>query len=223
MTDIPTMNYHWGRTRVKICGLTRACDAKAAAELGADAIGLVFFPSSPRAVTSQDAKEIVAALPPFVTVVGLFVNAAPPDVRAVLAQVSIDLLQFHGDETPAYCASFGRPYIKAIQMRPDVDLGHAQSCFSDAQALLLDAYHTDARGGTGRTFDWTRAASESRRPLILAGGLSSENVRSALEIAKPYGVDVSSGAESDKGIKDSKKMAQFLNEVYEFDYRQRAR
>lgn len=191
--------------------------------MGVDAIGLVFFHSSPRAVGVKDARSVVANLPPFATVVGLFVDAPRDEVHGILSQVRIDLLQFHGDEEPDYCAGFGRPYIKAIRMRPGVDLGSECDRFRGAAALLLDAYQPDVKGGTGHAFDWRRAVGTARCRLILAGGLSPENVGSALAIAHPYAVDVSSGVESAKGIKDPDKMAKFLNEVYEFDHRQRFR
>lgn len=217
------MPYHWQRTRVKICGLTRPGDAELAVTLGADAIGLVFYAASPRAVDSLSARAIVARIPPFVTVVGLFVNAAAAEVSRVLSQVRIDLLQFHGDETPDFCTGFGKSYVKAIRMAPGIDLAAEFERFGEAQALLLDAYQPDARGGTGHAFDWARAVAPAGRRVILAGGLTPDNVQSALTIAKPYAVDVSSGVESAKGIKDPAQIARFLTEVYDFDHRQRSR
>ena len=215
--------YPWQRTRVKICGLTRPSDAEQAVALGADAIGLVFYRPSPRAVDLDGAQALLARVGPFVTVVGLFVNAAAHEVADTLSKVRIDLLQFHGDEPPEYCASFGKPYVRALRMAPGVDLDSEFARFPDAQALLLDAYHGDARGGTGQAFDWQRAVAPPGRRLILAGGLNPNNVGHALHIARPYAVDVSSGVESAKGVKDAAKIARFLTEVYDFDQRQRSR
>lgn len=199
--------------RVKICGFTRIGDALAAAQLGVDAIGLVFYPKSPRAVTVEQARRIVLALPPFVTTVGLFVDAGAAEIEAVLRRVPLDLIQFHGAETPADCARFGRPYIKAIRMTPEVDLHREAERFYTAQGLLLDAYHPGASGGTGRRFDWDRIPKDLEKPLILAGGLDPDNVRAAIERVRPWAVDVSSGVECGKGIKDPIKMAEFLHEV----------
>ena len=211
------------RTRVKICGFTRPGDAALAVGLGADAIGLVFYAPSPRAVDVERARAIVAALPPFVTVVGLFVNAAVEEVAGVLSRVRLDLLQFHGDEDRSYCAAFGKPYLKAIRMAPAVDLQAEFASFPDAQALLLDTYQGQVRGGTGHAFDWHRAVSPPGRRVILAGGLTPENVGAALTTARPYAVDVSSGVESAKGVKDAARIGRFLTEVYDFDHRQRSR
>lgn len=217
------MPYPWSRTRVKICGLTRPGDALAAAELGADALGLVFYPPSPRAVTVEQAAAVAAVLPPFVTVVGLFVNEEPDVVRDVLARVRIDLLQFHGDEEPDYCAQFGKPYIKAVRVQESTDLTREVCHYAAAQALLLDAFDASARGGTGLAFDWNRVRVPEGGRIVLAGGLAPENVRQGLETVRPCAVDVSSGVESAKGIKDREKMAAFLNEVYQFDHAERAR
>ena len=213
--------YPWRRTRVKICGLTRPADALTAVLLGADALGLVFYPPSPRAVTVERAREIVAGLPPFVTVVGLFVDEEADRVRAVLARLRIDLLQFHGDEEPDYCRSFGKPYIKAIRMRGDTDLAMETSRYAEAQALLLDAYHPNAKGGTGTAFEWRQIAKPDGVHLILAGGLTPANIRSALQSVSPIAVDVSSGVEAEKGVKDAAKMAAFFREVDEFDHARR--
>lgn len=209
--------YRWRRTRVKICGFTRPQDALAAVELGADAIGLVFYPPSPRAVSVARARDIVAGLPPFVTVVALFVDEQEEAVKEVLAEVRVDLLQFHGDETPDYCRHFGKPYIKAVRMAEGVDLAQTAHDYRDAAALLLDAWHPDAKGGTGQAFDWERIPAQCPLPIILAGGLSPANARPALAAVRPYALDVSSGVESAKGIKDYDKMTAFLNEVYEFE------
>jgi phosphoribosylanthranilate isomerase len=217
------MPYPWSRTRVKICGLTRPGDALAAAELGADALGLVFYPTSPRAVTVEQAAAVAAVLPPFVTMVGLFVNEEPDAVRDVLTRVRIDLLQFHGDEGPDYCAEFGKPYIKAVRMQDATDLTREVRRYAAAQALLLDAFDASARGGTGQAFDWGRARVPEGGRIVLAGGLTPDNVRQGLETVRPCAVDVSSGVESAKGIKDREKMAAFLNEVYQFDHAERAR
>ncbi len=206
------------RTRVKICGFTRDEDARTAAMLGVDAIGLVFYPASPRNVNVKQAQVIVEALPPFVTVVGLFVDERPEAVQAVLNQVRIDLLQFHGEESPDYCESFSRAYIKAIRMRPGVDLLKLASDYGSACGLLLDADDPSCKGGTGTSFDWAMIPAGCPLPVILAGGLKPENVGAALGQVRPYGLDVSSGVEAAKGIKDKDKMAAFLKEVQDFDH-----
>lgn len=202
------------RTRVKICGITRPEDALAAAAAGADAIGLVFYDRSPRAIDAARALAISAALPPFVMRVGLFVNAAPEYVKATLASVALDLLQFHGDESEEYCRAFGRPYLKALRMKPGMDLAAAADAFRSAQGLLVDAWHEDQFGGTGMTFDWSllgRAVRGER--LVLAGGLNSANVAQAIRAVRPWAVDVSSGVESAPGIKDKGRIEQFISEV----------
>lgn len=206
------------RTRVKICGLTRPEDALAAVRLGADAIGLVFYPPSPRNVDIERAQAIVEALPPFMTVVGLFVEEQEARVGEVLGQVRVDLIQFHGDESPEFCNRFGKPFIKAIRMRPGTDLIKAAQAYRKASGLLLDADDPQAKGGTGMSFDWTMIPPECPLPVILAGGLRPENVGEALRRVKPYAVDVSSGVEAAKGVKDAHKMAAFLKEVHEFDH-----
>lgn len=206
------------RTRVKICGITRPEDGLSAVLLGADALGLVFYPGSPRHVGIDGARKIIAALPPFVTVVGLFVDAEARDVLAVINAVRIDLLQFHGDETEAFCVRFGKPYIKALRMRPDVDLSAEIARYASACGFLVDAWHPDAKGGTGACFDWRILPPQLAESLILAGGLSPDNVADALRAVRPYALDVSSGVEAGKGIKDVAKMAAFLREVNEFDY-----
>ncbi len=205
------------RTRVKICGFTRIEDAKAAACLGVDAIGLVFYPSSPRHVDIAKARSIVEALPPFVTVVGLFVDESPQRVVEVLQSVRIDLLQFHGDESPDFCKAFGKPYIKAIRMKAGIDLLRIASYYRSSSGLLLDADDPQAKGGTGKGFDWAMIPLGCPLPVILAGGLSPSNARNALCQVKPYGLDVSSGVELAKGVKDADKMAAFINEVHSFD------
>ncbi|MCU0734393.1 MAG: phosphoribosylanthranilate isomerase [Methylotetracoccus sp.] len=217
------MTYPWQRTRVKICGLTRPADAESAALLGADALGLVFYPPSPRSVSAGQAATVVAALPPFVTVVGLFVDEDPDKVQDVLSRVRIDLIQFHGDEDPEYCRRFGKPYIKAIRVRDSTNLAQESRRYAEAQALLLDAYHPSAQGGTGQAFEWSRAVLPTGMRMILAGGLTPDNVRAGLALVRPYAVDVSSGVEAEKGVKDSAKMAAFLKEVYQFDHAERQR
>jgi phosphoribosylanthranilate isomerase len=194
-----------------------------AARLGADAIGLVFYAPSPRGVTADVAEAILAGLPPFVTAVGLFVDADVAYVRDSLSRLPLDLLQFHGDEDPAYCRSFGKAYIKAIRMRPETDLAAEAVRYREARALLLDAYHPDARGGTGVAFEWSRVDAPPGVPLVLAGGLHAGNVRAGIAAMQPWAVDVSSGVEAAKGIKDAAKMAAFLNEVYEVDHAERHR
>ncbi|MEO7558098.1 MAG: phosphoribosylanthranilate isomerase [Gammaproteobacteria bacterium] len=201
------------RTRVKICGITRPQDAAAVAAQGGDAIGLVFYPQSPRAVTAAQAALIVKDLPAFVTVVGLFVNAAPAAVRAILADVRIDVLQFHGDEPADACRVYGRPYIKTIVMREGVDVQAQARNYPDAAGLLLDSYDAKKPGGTGQTFEWSRVPTRLARPLILAGGLTPENVAEAIRQTQPYAVDVSGGVESAKGIKDAAKIAAFIRGV----------
>jgi phosphoribosylanthranilate isomerase len=201
------------RTRVKICGITRPEDAAAAAECGADAIGLVFYPPSPRAVGIARARSIVEAVPPFVTTVALFVNPSPGEVERVLVEVPVDLLQFHGDEPPERCEAYGRPYLKAIPMREGVDLGAAARGYASARGLLLDTYREGVPGGTGATFDWSRAAVGLGKPVILAGGLTPENVAGAVERVRPWAVDVSGGVEAEKGVKDPHRMQAFVRAV----------
>ncbi len=201
------------RTRVKICGITRIEDALAAARAGADAIGLVFEPKSPRCVKPDQALSIVRALPPFVTVVGLFVNAAPDTVETILGRVPLDLLQFHGDETPEQCRRYHRPYIKAIHMRPEVNLPEQARRYTDAEGLLLDTAAAHVAGGSGEAFDWSLVPSGLDKPVILAGGLTPENVAEAVRKVRPFAVDVSSGVEQAKGIKDAAKISAFIEAV----------
>ena len=201
------------RTRVKICGITRVDDALAAAELGADAIGLVFYPPSPRAVAIGQARSIVAVMPPFVTIVALFVNPAPEDVEAVLRSVPTDLLQFHGSEPAADCLRFGRPYIKAIRMHKNVSITDSVCESASARALLLDTYQDGVPGGTGACFDWSTIPDEVEKRIVLAGGLTAQNVGDAIRQVRPYAVDVSGGVEASKGVKDPDKVAAFIREV----------
>lgn len=200
------------KTRVKICGITRRQDAEFAIENGADALGLVFYPASPRAVTIAQAKEIVAGLPPFIQIVALFVDAASEQVQTCLDELPIDVLQFHGDESAEYCEQFGTKYLKAIRMRDDVDLVSLAIDYSSASALLLDSYQAGVPGGTGQVFDWSMI-KKIDKPIILAGGLSVENVAMAIKQVQPYAVDVSGGVEQAKGIKDNQKISAFMQEV----------
>lgn len=198
------------RPRIKICGLTRAEDAVEAAYLGADAIGLVFYEPSPRNVTLEQARAVVSALPPFVSVVALFVNPSVLDVERVLAEVPVDVLQFHGEETPEFCRHFNRPYLKAVRVKPGVDLVEWAKNYHDARGLLADAFVEGVHGGTGATFDWALLPAGLGIPLILSGGLTPDNVAEAVRLVKPAAVDVSSGVEAAKGIKDAAKMAAFI-------------
>lgn len=198
--------------RIKICGLTRVEDVQHAVHAGADAIGLVFYPPSPRYVDLPTAVRLARAVPPFVSIVGLFVNADPLTVRATLAAVPIHLLQLHGDEDEAYCRQFDRPYIKAARVRPGMDLLQYAAAFPGAQAILLDAF-VDGYGGGGRVFDWSLVPPALGRPLILSGGLDAENVAAAVRRLRPEAVDVSSGVEASKGIKDVGKMRAFVAAV----------
>ena len=200
-------------TRVKICGITRVGDALAAARLGAHAVGLVFHAGSPRAVTPAQAREIIDALPPFVVPVGLFVNADTRTVRETLAAAPVQLLQFHGDETPDFCAGFGLPYLRAVRVRAGTDLLQYAREFHAAKGLLLDAWVEGARGGTGTTFDWSLIPGDLPAPVVLSGGLNPDNVEQAVRRVRPWAVDVSSGVESAKGIKDVRKMEAFMTGV----------
>ncbi len=204
-------------TRIKICGLTRAEDIAAVVHSGANAIGFVFYEKSPRYVTKQKAIELANLVPPFVSIVGLFVNAEPDFVNEILESVPLDLLQFHGDESPEYCRQFNRPYIKAIRVKAGVDLIQCASEFNGAKGLLLDAHVDGIPGGTGATFDWTLIPEALSLPVILSGGLDAQNVSPAIEQVSPYAVDVSSGVEANKGIKDAEKIAAFINEVNRID------
>jgi phosphoribosylanthranilate isomerase len=204
-------------TAVKICGVTRVEDALAAAAHGAHAIGLVFYRPSPRYVEPAIAAEIVRALPPFVTPVGLFVDAPEDEVRDAAARSGVRLLQFHGNESAAYCARFALPYMKAVRVRAGVDLLQYARDFAGAKALLLDAYQEGLHGGTGAVFDWTLIPPALPLPVVLSGGLTPENVADAVRRVKPGAVDVSSGVESGKGIKDARKIAAFITGVRNAD------
>jgi len=206
------------RTRVKICGITRREDAQEAARQGADAIGLVFYPPSARAVSVEQARDIVRGLPPFVTVVGLFVDEQRDKIAQTLQRVRIDLLQFHGEEPPEACLGFGRPYIKAVRMHDGVDLPGLRDQYRDASALLLDTYRPGRPGGTGAVFDWSVIPRELAAEIVLAGGLGPENVETAVRRVGPYAVDVSGGVERAKGVKDAAKIAAFLRGVERGNY-----
>jgi phosphoribosylanthranilate isomerase len=201
------------RTRVKICGITRTEDAQAAAAAGADAIGLVFYAASPRAVSVEQAAAICRALPPFVGAVGLFVDADAATVAAVLRQVPLDLLQFHGGELPAFCEQFGRPYLKALRMSDEADVTAALARYARARALLLDTYSADRPGGTGEVFDWRRIPAPARARIVLAGGLNPDNVAAAIAQVRPCAVDVSGGVEAAPGVKDAARIAAFMAAV----------
>ena len=204
-------------TRIKICGITRVQDVQAAAASGADAIGLVFYEKSPRYVTVPQAMQIAVAVPPFVTVVGLFVNAGVDYVRAVLDEVPLSVLQFHGEEEPDFCSYFGLPWLKAIRVKAGVDLVQCAARYSGAQGLLLDAYVEGVHGGTGAAFDWSLIPQKLPLPVVLSGGLSADNVAEAIRQVRPYAVDVSTGVEAGKGIKDAAKIAAFIKEVKDVD------
>jgi phosphoribosylanthranilate isomerase len=207
------------RTRIKICGITREEDLAAAVAAGADALGFVFYPPSPRYVTPQRAAQLLEHVPAFVTRVGLFVNEPAATVRAVLAQTCLDLLQFHGDEDAAYCAGFGKPWIKAARVRAGFDLLEYASAFVDAPGacgLLLDA-HVEGYGGGGQTFDWSLIPRSLPLPVILSGGLHPGNVAGAVRAVRPWAVDVSSGVEAARGIKDAQKITDFIAGVRDAD------
>jgi len=205
-------------TAVKICGITRVEDALAAAHAGAHAIGLVFHPASPRFVDVARAREVSERLPPFVTAVGLFVDPEPDQVRAVLRQVPLQLLQFHGDETPELCASFGLHYIKGVRMAPGTDLLQYAALYGRARGLLLDTFVPGVvGGGTGRAFDWALVPRALPLPVVLAGGLTPANVGDAIRAVRPWAVDVSSGVERDKGVKDAAKIAAFIRGARDAD------
>jgi len=201
------------RTRVKICGITRVEDAAAAVGAGADAIGLVFHRPSTRRVEPEQARAIARSVPAFVTVVGLFVDPDPSAVREILGEVPLQLLQFHGNETPDLCREFGRPYIKALRMAAGADVQGFARRYEDAAGVLLDRHDRSAPGGTGKTFDWRRVPGDVALPVILAGGLTPANVGQAIAAVRPYAVDVSSGVESVRGVKDPDKIAAFMHSV----------
>jgi phosphoribosylanthranilate isomerase len=202
--------------RIKICGLTREEDVDAAVAAGADAIGFVFYPPSPRYVTPPRAAELAKRIPPFIDVVGLFVNESPELVRAACEAAPINILQFHGDEDAAYCRQFARPYLRAARVRPGLDLVEFARSFPDARGLLLDAF-VDGYGGGGHVFDWTLIPPNLSGFLVLSGGLTAINVGEAIERVRPVAVDVSSGVEKSKGVKDHSKIAAFVAAVRKAD------
>lgn len=201
------------RTRVKICGITRLEDALVAAQAGADALGFVFYAPSPRNIEPAAAADIIRQLPAYITSVGLFVNAEPAFIEAVLRIVPLDLLQFHGDETEADCVRYGRPYTKAIRMRDDIDVVAAARTYHSSCGLLLDTFVAGTAGGTGETFDWNRIPPHLSKPIILAGGLTPRNVAQAIAQVKPWAVDVSGGVEQAKGIKNPQLITAFMQGV----------
>ena len=201
------------RTRIKICGITRLEDAKASVRAGCDALGFVFYKESPRYIALDAFKVIVKELPPFVTKTGLFVNADPAEIEEAIQSGLVNVLQFHGDETPDFCRQFNFPYIKAVAVSSSVDLIQYAKDFHDAEALLLDAYHEHLKGGTGQTFDWNLIPQTLSKPIVLAGGLTVDNVKEAIKKVKPYAVDVSGGVEESKGIKNSLKIQAFIKET----------
>lgn len=201
------------RTRTKICGITRLEDAKASVRAGCDALGFVFYKESPRYIALDDFKVIVKELPPFVTKTGLFVNADPAEIEEAIQSGLVNVLQFHGDETPDFCRQFNFPYIKAVAVSSSVDLIQYAKDFHDAEALLLDTYHEHLKGGTGQTFDWNLIPQTLSKPIVLAGGLTVDNVKEAIKKVKPYAVDVSGGVEESKGIKNSLKIQAFIKET----------
>lgn len=203
-------------TRVKICGITREQDLDVAVGAGADALGFVFYPPSPRFLAARRAAELVRRLPPFVTSVGLFVDPEPDFVRETFAAAQLDLLQFQGDESPEFCEQFGRPYLKVARMRPGLDLVEFARAFASARGLLLDAY-VEGYGGAGQVFDWSLVPAKLSLPILLAGGLTAENVGGAIRKLRPWAVDVSSGVEKAKGIKDATKIAAFIAAVKNAD------
>lgn len=205
------------RTRVKICGFTRIEDAVYAAMNGVDAIGLVFYPPSPRHVEIKQAIKIVNALPAFTSIVALFVDEQEAQIREVLSKVPIDCIQFHGDETAEACRIYGRRYIKAIAIREGIDISALANNYHDATGLLLDTFDPNAKGGTGNQFNWNLIPKQLNLPIILAGGLDESNAKQAVQTVRPYALDVSSGVETKKGIKDSLKMAAFIKQVNEGD------
>jgi phosphoribosylanthranilate isomerase len=201
-------------TRIKMCGMTRVEDALFAAEIGVNAIGLIFYQASPRAVSIAQAKIIIDRLPPFITTVGVLVNPQPDYVQNLLNTLSLDLLQFHGQEPATDCRRYGKPYIKAIAMHGSLDWPVLLDEYKDAKGLLLDTYQREMPGGTGQLFDWRQIPSGIAKPIILAGGLTPENVAQAIHQVHPYAVDVTTGVEAAKGIKDHDKMQRFMQAIY---------
>ncbi len=209
------------RVRVKICGVKTADDALCAAAHGADAIGLVFCEGSPRTVTVEQAKDIVANLPPFIAIVGLFMNSSRQLIEQVLDSINLDIIQFHGDETPEECASYGIPYIKSVPMKnvsAEQILQEYHELYSDSKGFVVDSHAPGEAGGSGKTFDWNTLPDNCSKPILLAGGLNPQNVVEAIRLASPFCVDVSSGVESQKGVKDHQKIAEFIRGVNSVSY-----
>lgn len=205
------------RTRIKICGITRPEDARVAVEQGADALGLVFYPKSPRSVSLDQARAISEVVPPFVTLVALFVDEAATVVREVVETLPVGAIQFHGDEDAVYCQQFNRPWIKALRVKPGTDIAASSRQYARARGILLDTWQDGVPGGTGRTFDWQVARSRLPLPLVLAGGLHAGNVGAAVAAVRPFAVDVSGGVERVPGIKDAKKIVEFIAAVRSAD------
>lgn len=201
-----------------MCGITRVQDALAAARAGADAVGLVFYPNSPRSVSNAQAQEIIRALPPFITTVGLFVNATRQDVVSILGGVSLDMLQFHGDEEPNYCDFFQKPYLKAIRLQPNLNIAKTIDLYPNASGILLDSFVPGVPGGTGICFDWSQIPRHIGKPLVLAGGLHVDNIQEAIRITQPYAVDVSGGVEDAPGIKNAYKIKAFIERARGFSW-----
>ena len=201
------------RTRIKICGITDAAHARLAADEGADAIGLVFYRESPRFIDAERAAGIARTLPAFVSSVGLFVDESEAGIRRILEHVPLDMLQFQGGESPEFCERFGRPWMRAVRMEAGTDLLEYAGRFSRAKALLLDAHVPGQPGGTGQTFDWSAVPRDLPLPIVLSGGLTSENVGRAIRGMRPWGVDVSSGVEKERGVKDPAKIVEFIRSV----------
>lgn len=205
------------RTRVKVCGITRHQDALSAIQHGVDALGFVFYPPSPRAMAAEHVQSIVRGLPPFVSKVGLFVNATAEQVSATITTAGIDCLQFHGEESPTFCGQFNLPYYKAVRVKTGVNLIQYEQDYADATALLLDTYSEKAVGGTGEVFDWSLIPPQLTKPVILAGGLEVANVAQAIQRVSPYAVDISGGVEVTKGVKSPEKIAAFMQQVVQAD------
>ena len=206
------------RTRIKICGLAQEADVEAAAEAGADAVGFVFHPASPRFIAPERAAALARALPPWVTPVGLFVNADRDAIDRAVTLIPALVLQFHGDESPATCNAFARPYLRAARMAPGLDLLDFSRRFSEAQGLLLDA-HVEGFSGGGKAFDWSLVPAGVPHRLVLSGGLHAENVVAGILALRPWAVDVSSGVESSRGVKDAAAIRRFCDSVREADAR----
>jgi phosphoribosylanthranilate isomerase len=200
-------------TRIKICGITRPEDARVAVDSGADAIGLVFYDKSPRCLDAERAARIAAVVPPFVTVVALFVDELAANIARILDHVPVDLIQFHGDEDAAFCQQFGRPWIKAVRVKSGMDLRHSCLAYRGARGILLDNWEAGIPGGTGRSFDWSLAESALPLPVVLAGGLNEGNVAAAMARVGPAAVDVSGGVERSPGVKDAGKLRRFVAAV----------